>query len=76
MKPVRGELQNLLKLESKITRENNKNSLDRHHAYMLIEDLGILPLSCPIDGCQIKAIQRIKRHISEKYWTVKINNQQ
>ena len=69
---MRGEVQIFLKLESEITRENMKTILDSDHAYILIEDLGILPLSCPIDGYQITAIQRIKRHIGEKYWTVKI----
>ena len=69
---MRGDVQILLKLESEITRENMKTILDSDHFDILIEDLGTLPLSCPIGGYQMTEIQRIKRHIGEKYWTVKI----
>ncbi len=59
-------------MEYEITRKNVKTILDNDRADILIVDLGILPLNCPIDGYQITAIQRIKRHIGEKYWTVKV----
>jgi len=53
-----------------------KTILDSDRTDILIKDLGILPFGCPIDRYQITAIQRIKRHIGEKYWTVKIKNKQ